>query len=336
MDPGKTIRIDVTVRPATMDDAEAVAYLFNACSLDVLGKPRISVEELRSDWQVPGFDLAADTHTVWTRQDRLIGYADLWGKSANCVRFTPWVRVHPEFRGYGIGSYLNEWAESRAREEVVKAPEGARVVLETFAPAADTAARELLRARGMIETRHSWEMEIQLDTPPPAPKWPEGITVRPRSPGDERAFYEVENEAFKDHYGYVEEPFEVDFPKWKHLRETEPHYDPSLWFLAEEPSGIAGFAICSPETTDEPDMGWVWSLGVLRPWRRRGLGLALLLHCFGEFFRRKIPRAGLSVDAESLTGATRLYEKAGMHVTHEHIRLEKELRPGRDLSTGSL
>ena len=336
MDPKKTIRIDVTVRPATMDDAEAVADLFSASSLDTLGKPGISAAELRNDWQVPGFSLATDTHAVWTHEGRLIGYGDLWGKSANSVRLVPWVRVHPEYQGQGIGTYLNEWAETRARQEIVNAPEGARVVLETFTPAADNAARELLRARGMTETRHSWEMAIKLDKQPSSPEWPDGITVRPRSPGDERAFYEAENEAFKDHYGYVEEPFEEDFPKWKHLRENEPHYDPSLWFLEEEQNQIAGFAICSPKTADDPDMGWVWSLGVLRPWRRCGLGLALLLHCFGEFFRRGIARAGLSVDAENLTGATGLYEKAGMHVTHEHIRLEKELRPGMDLSTRSV
>lgn len=336
MDPKKTIRINVTVRSVTMDDAEAVADLFNACSVETRGKPATSATELRSDWQVPGFDLAEDSHTVWTSEGHLVGYGDLWYKSSNSVRLMPWVRVHPEYRDRGIGTYLNAWAEARAKKEIVKAPEGARVVLETFTPAADAGARKLLRELGMTETRHSYEMEINLDQQPPLPEWPDGITVRPRSPDDERTFYEVDNEAFRDHYGFVEEPFEEDFPKWKHLHETHPHHDPSLWFLAEDSGRAAGLAICSPKTTDDPDMGYVMSLAVLRPWRRRGLGLALLLHCFGEFFARGIPRAGLSVDAESLTGATRLYEKAGMHVTHEHIRLEKELRPGIDLSTRSV
>jgi hypothetical protein len=47
-------------------------------------------------------------------------------------------------------------------------------------------------------------------------------------------------------------------------------------------------------------------------------------------------RAGLGVDAQSLTGATRLYEKAGMHVAREFLAYEKELRPGRDISKKSL
>jgi len=44
---------------------------------------------------------------------------------------------------------------------------------------------------------------------------------------------------------------------------------------------------------------------------------------------------GLGVDAQSLTGATRLYEKAGMHPDphHQLSFFELELRPGIDLST---
>ena len=51
-------------------------------------------------------------------------------------------------------------------------------------------------------------------------------------------------------------------------------------------------------------MAWVNQLCVRRPWRRRGLGLAMLHHCFGEFYRRGKQRVGLGVDATSLTNAT--------------------------------
>jgi ribosomal protein S18 acetylase RimI-like enzyme len=66
-------------------------------------------------------------------------------------------------------------------------------------------------------------------------------------------------------------------------------------------------------------------LGVRRPWRRRGLGRALLLHAFGEFRRRGFSRSALGVDAESLTGANRLYERAGMHVAARFDIYEKVL-----------
>lgn len=44
----------------------------------------------------------------------------------------------------------------------------------------------------------------------------------------------------------------------------------------------------------------------------------------------------LDVDAQSLTGATRLHEKAGMHVARQTVLYKKELRTGVDLRTESL
>ena len=70
-----------------------------------------------------------------------------------------------------------------------------------------------------------------------------------------------------------------------------------------------------------------------RPWRRRGLARALLHHSFGELRRRGQARIGLDVDAESLTGATQLYEQAGMRTFRNTIFFAKELRPGADLTT---
>ncbi len=75
----------------------------------------------------------------------------------------------------------------------------------------------------------------------------------------------------------------------------------------------------------EMRVGWVRVLGVKWPWRRRGLGLALLLHSFGELLRRGIRTVGLGVDAENLTGAVRLYERAGMWVEHRYDICERRL-----------
>ena len=62
-----------------------------------------------------------------------------------------------------------------------------------------------------------------------------------------------------------------------------------------------------------------------RPWRRRGLGLALLRAAFAGFFARGTRRVGLEVDADSPTGATRLYQRAGMELTQVHAVWEREL-----------
>ncbi len=68
-------------------------------------------------------------------------------------------------------------------------------------------------------------------------------------------------------------------------------------------------------------------LGVRRAYRRRGLGMAQLRHVFAAFYARGIRRVGLGVDAENVTGATRLYGRAGMRVYRAWDLYDKELRP---------
>jgi GNAT superfamily N-acetyltransferase len=97
-------------------------------------------------------------------------------------------------------------------------------------------------------------------------------------------------------------------------------------------------SLCFEKSHDDPGLGWVGTLGVCRPWRKRGLGLALLRHSFSELYRHGQRRIGLGVDAESLTGATRLYLKAGMQPdpNHTYLFYEKELRSGIELTTQSV
>jgi ribosomal protein S18 acetylase RimI-like enzyme len=73
------------------------------------------------------------------------------------------------------------------------------------------------------------------------------------------------------------------------------------------------------------DESWVTTLAVLREWRQKGLGMALLRHSFRDFYRRGRTTVLLTVDAENLTGATRLYERAGMSVERQYDRYEKPL-----------
>ena len=100
-------------------------------------------------------------------------------------------------------------------------------------------------------------------------------------------------------------------------------FDPSLWFLALDGDRIAGTALCFPRSEQ---LAWVRGLGVRRPWRGRGLGMALLQHAFAAFYARGMRIAGLGVDAQSPSGATRLYERAGMRVTEQYDTLEKTVK----------
>jgi ribosomal protein S18 acetylase RimI-like enzyme len=53
--------------------------------------------------------------------------------------------------------------------------------------------------------------------------------------------------------------------------------------------------------------------------------LALLLHAFGELYKRGIERVGLGVHGENPTSAPRLYERAGMVVTRRYDHYARHL-----------
>jgi mycothiol synthase len=326
-------------RPATLEDLEPTVRLLNEWSQKMLGSKAFEVTEFDTEWSMPGFDLEQDTRLVLTPQGEIVGYYEVWDVDDPHVHVNIWGRVHPAHSGCGIGSYLIEWAEERGRMAIPKAPKGARVAIIGHCLTIDAAARELFNSAGFNLIRYSLRMVIELDGPPPEPVWPEGVTMRTLVVGqDEPAALQAVRDSFKDHWGNVTRPFEAELARWKHFMETDEIFDPNLWNLAIAGDQVVGMALNYPYVDDDHEMGWVGTLGVVREWRRRGLGLALLQHSFQQFYQRGKRRVGLGVDAESLTGATRLYLKAGMHPdpAREWSIFEKELRPGRELSTQSI
>lgn len=326
-----------TLRPATEGDVAGAVRLFNAYSQHVLGLKTHDAEQLRVEWRTPGFCLATDTVVVAERSGELVGYAEVWDAEKPHVRAYSWARVHPEHRDEGIDVALLDWVETRADETVAKAPADARVALSQAVPTEDLEAAELLTRRAFMPIRHFWRMQIELDRPVPNPAWPDGISVRAFDPdADLEATVRADRDAFRDHWGHVDQPFEDDLRRWKHWIDEDKDLDFDLWFLAMDGDEIAGMALCEPRHAEDPKKGHIGVLGVRRPWRRRGLGLALLHHAFRVLADRGYERVDLGVDAASLTGATRLYERAGMSKTLQTDAYEKELRPGVELVRRSL
>ena len=83
---------------------------------------------------------------------------------------------------------------------------------------------------------------------------------------------------------------------------------PSLWLVAWDGDQVAGAAI---NVIHGGAWGETDDLFVRRPWRRRGLGRALLVGSLRLFRARGLTTAGLGVDTENVTGALRLYESVG-------------------------
>ncbi len=326
-----------TARGATVNDLESAMALFNRWSRSVAGHDELTdLDALRNDLQSPDFNMAEDMRLVFAPNGQLAGYLETWITAKPPVHPWIWGRVDPDYEGKGIGTWLMYWAEQRALQALPNVPAELR-----FAPRVSTyrnaqRPKRLFERMGYEYIRSSYHMLIEMREPVANAEFPEGITLRTYIPEtDAAAVYQAQCDSFRDHFGYTEQPFEEGLKHFKHFWE-DAGSDPTIMFIAMEGDEIAGINLCRPQAFDDPDMGWVGTLGVRRAYRKRGLGLALLRHSFNEFYRRGKRKAGLGVDAQNLTGALRLYENAGMHVHKTFDLYEKELRPGIEISTQSL
>jgi mycothiol synthase len=299
------------VRAPTRDDAQAVTDFIITCDIAEGGIPDYTLEDLLTEWRRTSFNLATDAWIVLTLDGQIVGYTDVWLRG-NLVAMTHNSYVHPAFRGQGIGSYLLDLGEAWTRRYIAAHQPTGPITLTNMVSSEDAAARRLLEQRGFTPVKHNWVMEIALDEPPSAPAWPQGVTVRVFIPGqDDRAVHALVEAAFQDS---SEGRIPTSFESWENWMIKRPDFDPSLWYLALSGDDLVGTALCF----NYPDRGWVRQLAVRRDGRRQGLGLALLRHAFGEFYRRGKRKVGLGVDANNLTGATQLYERAGMWVAKRY------------------
>lgn len=331
-----TLNPQYQTRPFSLNLAKETVDLFNANSMAIIGEKTESVDDMISEWQTPGFHPEEDALLVTTGDDQVVGYAEVY-QLKPFVRLYNFGVVHPAHTGRGMGSFLLDWMEERSLEAVGKAPADARVVIAQGCNSRNTEAARLFEQRGYALVRKYYQMRKELDGQTPEVVLPEGVVIRPMRRGiDEEAVVRVVHESFQDHYGHVPEPFEAILERYLHRWNTMPDFDPALNLIAWHGDQAVGVAVNRRSAPEDPEMGWTNNLGVLREWRHKGVGLALLLASFGEFRRRGAKRAGLGVDAYSLTNAVRLYEKAGMHVHREFLGYEKELRAGVEYCTQAL
>lgn len=296
------------LRAPTLDDLEALTELINRDSEELYGVPEESIDSMRLWLTGPSLDPATDIR-VAVEDGRFRGYVDV-DDDPHPIYYVD-LRVPPS-EPEEIREALFDWAEARGAER------GAHLLRFPMASIDQSMIRET-EARGYRLIRHFYRMRIELDRDPPEPSWPDGLTVRQATPADARAAYEAHQDSFEDHWEYSRMPY----VEWEHhmLREG---FDPSLWFLVEDGDRLAAVAL-NREHEAEEGLGWVNVLGVRKEWRRHGLGRALLLHSFQEFRRRGFHAAALGVDADSLTGANRLYESVGMRVVRRNDVYEKAL-----------
>ena len=287
-------------------DAAGVIALVVALEAKLYGQTAFSEADLRDEWAE--YDLGRDVFVV--REDgRVVGYGaarsegEMWRVEGY---------VHPDAHGRGIGAAL-----ARGLEEHAVAGGARRVqnsVLER-----DSAARELLESLGYRDVRVFREMRIELDARPEDATWPDGLRVVPFDPErDARAVHAAHEEAFSEGWDFTPR----DFEEWSEVNLASDRFDPALWCVLRDGDEIAAGTY---STGDTYGGGFVHALFTRRPWRRRGVGEALLRDAFARLWDKGERVVALGVDAANETGAFRLYERAGMRPSLGWVMYEKTL-----------
>ncbi len=224
---------------------------------------------------------------------------------------------------------LVEWARGQAR--AVGERRGLPVQqIDSGAFQGDARQAEWLTAAGFSHVRTWWQMdrpvtreEKQL-VPDPEEWEKRGVRFRlvDREGGalpdeeDLRAVHDVLEGAFVDHFN----SFEENFAEFLHRLREDPGHRWNQWWLAEltDETNVVGRALpvgaligTVSTSKDGPDSSYVSYIGVLESARGRGVAKGLLHTIICDAARRDRRGVGLEVDADSSTGAHKLYTALG-------------------------
>jgi mycothiol synthase len=319
---------NITIRNFQAGDLPAMVTLINeADAVDALERAT-TLQEMEHERSFPNVRAETDWFLAW-RGKELVGYASLYVRPGNAQTGSTihcWGVVHPQWRRRGIGRRLLEAAYGRAVEYLAELAEGA-VYFQCNARDMEEDRRALFRGLGLTPVRYFVNMTRTLNGSLPPVQVPAGILLRTFDPeNDAQTVWRVDDAAFRDHWGYTEGRLE-EFLHWM----EKPHMRPDLWLLAEE--GESGRVVGLGLNIIDPDWiaqtgrreGYVDTLAVLREHRHKGLGTALLAQSLHVLQKAGMEAAHLHADAENLTGAVRLYKRAGFRVRKTSIAYQKEV-----------
>lgn len=226
--------------------------------------------------------------------------------------------VHPGWRHQGIGRALFGWQMDNARQWYADTltTEHGPLQMTCYCDEHLSGQRSLYEYLGLEPMRWFSDMSLRFESDIPELPEPDGVTVVPfRAEHSERTRV-AHNEAFADHWG--SQP--VDEGSWQDGLARSGSRPEWSWVAIEDGTDeVVGYAMNSAYEQDWEAQGfsegWTDRIGVVRAWRGRGLARTLLTRSMQSFRAAGLDGAGLGVDADSPTGAQRLYQGLGYQAT---------------------
>ncbi|MGS0684129.1 N-acetyltransferase family protein [Nakamurella sp. GG22] len=304
----------LTQRALTTADAAAIAALHAAIEraepVDELTTETDVLEQLTA----PSVDLESSSVGVFDGSD-LVGY----GLLTVSVPAASWKAVLvggvlPDYTGRGIGRRIIGDLEAMAARDRARDAPDLPGELKVWVDETRQGARRLLASSGYETWRYFFRMLRNFDGSLPVVPEPPGVTIRRYEASDEEELLSASNESFADHWGSTP----MDLPRWRAEFSGSSSFRPAHSWVAVIGGEIVGFALNSEFDGDTElrgfRTGYLARIGTLRRARGRGIAAALIGRTLESMAADGYRQAELGVDADSPTGAGRLYERLGFAV----------------------
>lgn len=312
-------------RALTPEDVAELTVLIQAQEAGDGLSFRTAKDEVAEYFESSTLDAARDT-IVGTDPDgvmRAFALVMTFGGDTSLVRAIHVGGVHPEWRRRGVGTALVAWANGRARQLIATSGKDVPARIAVYLDEAMTADERVFRAAGYTPIRYYSELKRPLDdSVAPVELGPE---VRIEAwPDDDEPVRLAHNEAFADHWG--SQPRSAE--DWSSQRAM---FAPQWSFVAV---GVATGEVVGYVETGKYEHDWeiagyssgyIHLLGVLRPWRGRGIAKALLAATMLAQRADGIEFAEIGVDTANPTGAHGLYTALGFTPFRAETMLSIEL-----------
>lgn len=305
-------------RPLAPADLDAVTDLIAACEQVDDPPYRSGREELAEELFLgPDRDPVLNTVAAVSADGQVLAYGRVRLQvGETSARVFLGGGVHPSLRRQGIGTEIVTWQMDRARQLLRSVTGSLPGRITTYVEDGMDDQAGILGAAGLRPERFYTEMRRDLALPLPSVTLTGSLVVEPWTPELDDQVRLAHNEAFADAWGA--EPQTVE--SW-HQGSSE--FAPQWSFIVMDRSTdrvkIAGYLISGRYEQDWPAQGYTSGytdvLGVLRPWRGRHVGTALLVAAMRAYARDGMEFAGLGVDTDMPAGAFGLYRKLGYQAT---------------------
>jgi len=281
----------------------------------------ITVKELREREKRPNFDSGG----------RFI--AELDGKPVGIIHahvdklrkekkgFVHVFCVVPEFRGLGVEERLLELAMNELKRRGMN-------LAQAWTDHSRNERIQILETAGFKLVDVESDMEIDLTHIPTDIGENKQVTIRSLRKNEEediKMLNWLSNESFKEHFDYRPRTIE----ETRDSLANDPYLKKQECFFATldgKNVGFVRFGIDEKYNVEKNvKCGRILSLGVLKPYRRKGIGVKLTLWGLKRLGAKGMTKAILDVDDFNPTKAIKLYEKVGFNVAKKYLKYEKRL-----------